>query len=281
MRMVTTCVLVAAVVTVSTSEVWLETRAARRPEETALLYLPSGRFLQAAALGYRTFLADLIYLWSIQYYSTYTEGTDRFRFLEHIYGTVIPRLDAKYVDPYLVGALITVVEKHDLEGALRLLDQGIAANPEAWILSYEAGFWAYDVGHDYDRAARYFERALASPGAPAHTRRMRAEMFNRKGDKETSLYLWSEILSTADDDRVAAIAEKHVHDLTIDVDIARLEKAIDAYRQRRGRPPLRLAALVRDRLIDVVPLDPDGVPYAYDPSTGKVTSATPFRLRRP
>lgn len=271
--------LIVAVAAISTSEVWLETRGPAHETAASLLYLPNGRFLKAAALGYPTFLADLIYLWSIQYYSSYREE-DRFRFLSHVYGNVIARLDPRYVDPYLIGALIMVVEKEDLEGGLRLLEQGMEANPEVWILPYEAGFYAYDVGGDYGRAARYFEVALGIPGVPSSARRIRAEMFNRKGDKETSLQLWTEVLETAEDERVLAVAANHVHDLSIDVDLGRLRTALEGYRQRHGRLPSRLEDLVQDGWLRRVMADPDGRVYEYDAATGEVKSATPFRLRR-
>ena len=150
----------------------------------------------------------MIYLWSIQFYGGYSDRMDRFGYLNHIYGQVITGLDPRYVDPYLVGALILVVEKKDVKAALELLDQGIAANPDAWLMPYEAGFWAYDTAHDFDRAAEYFRRTLEIPGAPASTRRLHAGMLEKKGDKATSLLLWSGILEDAGEDRVRATAQK-------------------------------------------------------------------------
>lgn len=270
---------VLATAIIGLSQSWLVAHPLRRDPAGRLLYLPNGRFLRLAALGHPTLLADLIYLWSIQYYGAY-RGADRFAFLDHVYGSVIARLDPRYVDPYLIGALIMVLEKQDLEGGLRLLDQGMAANPDEWILPYEAGFFAYDIGHDYARAAAYFERALAIPGAPASVRRLHAEMFNRRGDKERSLALWREVLRDASDPKITAVAANHVHDLAIEVDSARLNAALTAWRERHGRWPPALDTLVADGPLAAVPLDPDGRPYLYDSSTGSVTSATPFRLRR-
>ena len=273
--------LIVALAAVSGSQAWLETRA--DPPETAarLLYVPNGRFLEVASLGHATFVADLIYLWSIQHYSTYTSDADRFGFLEHLYSKVIARLDPQFVDPYLVGALLLAIEGHDLEGAFRLLDQGMAANPDAWLLPYEAGFWAYDMAHQYDRAAAYFDRAMAIPGAPVHTRRLHAEMFNKRGDKATSLRLWTAVLDDAgDDERVRAIAANHVHDLSIDLHVQQFTAAIESYVSRHGRRPVRLEALVDDGLLAALPVDPDGRRYDYDVSTGAITSSTPFRLRR-
>jgi len=267
-----------AVAMIGLSQTWLVAHPLQRDPAGRLLYLPNGRFLRLAALGHPTLLADLIYLWSIQYYGAY-RGADRFAFLDHVYGSVIARLDPRYVDPYLIGALIMVLEKQDLEAGLRLLDQGMAANPDEWILPYEAGFFAYDIGHDYPRAAAYFERALSIPGAPASVRRLHAEMFNRHGDKERSLALWREVLRDADP-KIAAVAANHVHDLAIEVDCARLGGALAVWRERHGRWPPALDTLVADGLLASEPLDPDGRPYFYDPASGSVTSATPFRLRR-
>ena len=253
----------------------LEEDASRR-----LLYLPNGRFLKVASLGYPTFVADMIYLWSIQFYGGYSDRMDRFAYLNHIYGQVITRLDPQFVDPYLVGALILVSEKKDVENALNLLDQGIAANPTDWLMPYEAGFWAYDTAHDYERAAEYFRRAMEIPGAPASTRRLNAEMINKQGDKTTSLLLWSGILAETSEDRVRAVAANHVHDLQIDVDVAQLEELAAHFLDRKGRLPRTVGELVAAGLLQAELLDPDGRPYVFDDVTGEAKSASPFRLRR-
>src|SRR6267143_989568 len=56
-----------------------------------LLYLPAGKYMKVMALGFDGLLADLIYLWSIQYYGNY-DIQDRYDYLEHIYDEVITEL---------------------------------------------------------------------------------------------------------------------------------------------------------------------------------------------
>src|SRR5882672_11369627 len=154
-----------------------------------LLYLPSGKYLKVAALGFEGLLADLLYLWSIQYYGNY-DIKDRYANLEQIYDQVITELDPHYLDPYLVGALIMTTEVHNPEMALKLLDKGVRANPDKWIMPFEAGFLCYNDLHDFRRAALYFEKALSIPGVHPLVRRLHAEMYNRAGDKRTSLREW-------------------------------------------------------------------------------------------
>lgn len=244
-----------------------------------LLYLPSGKYLRALAPGYREVLADLIYLWSIQYYSDYAPA-DRYVYLEHIYAGVITELDPHYEDPYLVGAMIMALEAKDVEMALRLLDKGIAANPDNWLMPFEAGFYCYDTLHDYRRAAAYFDKALKVPGVHPVVRRLRAEMFNKLGDKRTSLRLWLQIYETAHDEYVRSVSFHHVHDLKLQVDVDTLRTALEVYRGERGSWPATLGDLVKAGIIDRVPVQPNGDPYLYNRRTGQVRATERFLLLR-
>ena len=257
----------------------IETQRGSADAGAQVLYLPSGEYLKAISLGYPEVLADAVYIWSIQYYGHY-ERADRFRYLEHVYANVIAELDPRYIDPYLIGAMIMSVEANDAEMALRLLDKGIAANPEEWILPFDAGFLCYDRLHDYPRAARYFETALRMPQVPGAVRRLHAEMYNKMGDKRASLEYWSEVAREADSDYVRNVSSMHVHDLKIEVDLETLRAAVAAWRLRDGSLPPDLQALARARLIATLPFDPEGAAYLYDPRTGAVSCASRFRLRR-
>ena len=245
--------------------------AARRTGEGAapLLYLPSGRYLKVASLGFDTILADVLYLWSIQYYSNY-RIEDRYAYLEHIYRDVITELDPHYLDPYLLGALIMTAEARQPEMALRLLDKGIERNPDDWILPFEAGYLCYNDLKDYARAARYFEVALRSPDVNPAVRRFHAVMYSRAGDAAASLREWASIWETSDDAYVRAVAWNHVHDLRVEVDLAALRAGIARFAETRGRRPVRLEDLVAGGLVASVPLDPEGEPYAYDRASGEV-----------
>src|SRR3989442_14127152 len=199
-----------------------------------LLYLPSGKYLRVMALGFDGLLADVLYLWSIQYYGNY-DIRDRYDYLEHIYDQVITELDPHYLDPYLIGARMMTTEARQPEMALRLLDKGVVHNPGQWIMPFEAGFLCYNDLHDYKRAAGYFEKALRVPGVHPLVRRLYAEMYDRAGDKRTSLKEWLEIYQTSDDPYAHGIAWNHVHDLKVDVDIADLTSAVGRLRHREKR----------------------------------------------
>jgi tetratricopeptide (TPR) repeat protein len=249
----------------------LERRVAARERSDQLLYLPNGKHLKVASLGQAPVLADMIYIWAIQYYSEY-ERADRFRYVEHVFGEVITELDPHYVDAYWLGALILIVEAGELEKGLALLDQGFAANPDKWILPYLAGWECWLAGQP-GRAADYFDAAAATPGAPPTARRIRAAMVSRAGNLDKALVLWNEILEDPDSDPTSrAIAERKVGDLRVQIDLRDIQAAIERFRFENSRFPGSLEELQKRGYIRGVPRHPDDRDYEYDPRSGKVSA---------
>jgi tetratricopeptide (TPR) repeat protein len=236
-----------------------------------LLYLPNGKYLKLVSLGHAPLVADFIYLWAIQYYSDY-DRTDRYRYVEHVFGDVIGELDPAYEDPVWLGAMILTTEAGDVNAGLRLLDAGFARNPRAWILPYLAG-WECERANRFEDAAAYFDRAAAVPGAPPQIYRLKAGMTARAGNLREAIERWRDVLrDPRNNDGAKAIATSQIRSLTVQADIHELEAAIVTFRERHGRAPARLDDLLRDGIVTALPEDPDGHAYVYDSETGKVTS---------
>jgi len=278
-KFIVAVILVFGITLASTSEYRTERMIERKSFAYNLLYLPSGKYLKVASLGFGHLIADFIYLWSIQFYSNYSIK-DRYRYLEHIYSKIIPELDPNYLDPFLIGALIMAAETKDVAMALRLLDQGIALNPDKWILAYDAGMYCFQM-KDFRRAAYYFEKALKVPDVHPSVRRMFAGMFEKMGDKKTAYQSWKEIYDLSGDSEYARnIAWMHIHDLKIEIDLEMLNDEVKKFKTRTGRTPGRLSDLVAHGLIHDVPLDPNGKEYVYDRKEGIVRAAVPLILKR-
>jgi tetratricopeptide (TPR) repeat protein len=236
-----------------------------------LLYMPNGKYLKAISLGHAPLLADVVYLWAIQYYSDYTQA-DRYRYVEHVFGDVIAELDPGYIDPYWLGAVILTTEAKDEDAGLRLLDRGFEKNPSAWILPYLAG-WECERFGRFDRAAEYFDRAAKAPGAPPDLFRLKAGMTAKGGNLREAIARWQDVLDDPrNNDEARAIATRQIRALTVRADVRDLDAAIGVFRTRTGRLPRRLDELVQAGIVGALPPDPDGKPYAYDPSAGTVSS---------
>ena len=239
---------------------------------SSIIYLPSGKYLKYATFGYNSLAADLIYLWSIQYYSNY-EIADRFKYLERIF-SIISELDPRYTDPYEVGALIAVAEAGDPELALKILDMGLAKNPDQWVFPFEAGHIAQMTLKDFERAEKYYEKCLAIPGAPAFVSRLRANAMFKRGDLQTAWQTWLEIYDTATDPEVKKVASNHLYQVKAAIDIADLGDAVKAFEARFHRRPAALEDLTRTGIRSALPKDLDGEDYVYDPATGAVKAPT-------
>ncbi len=272
-------VLIFGITIVASSQYRLERMLEKKSFSYTLLYLPSGKYLKIISFGFGHLVADLIYIWSIQFYSNY-EISDRYDYLEHIYAKIIPELDPNYLDPFLIGALIMASETGDVEMALKLLDRGIALNPDKWLLAYDAGMYCYQM-KDFQRAAYYFEKAMRSQYVHASVRRMYAGMFEKMGDRRTAYQFWKDIYETSEDLEYARnIAWMHVHDLKIEIDIETIQNALGLFKERTGRNPKRLDELVSKGILQKIPLDPRGNEYIYDRKEGAVKPATPLILKR-
>ena len=263
--------LVALLASLGAAIVTLKLAVERIPRKkipgASIIYIPSGKYLKYATFGYSSLVADLVYTWAIQYYTTYTI-VDRFQNLEHIF-SIIAELDPRFTDPYEIGALIAANEARDLRLAYRILDMGLAKNPDQWIFPFEAGHYAQRA-RDYEMARRYYEKAMNIPGSPNVAKRLYAAAGFKVMDLEESWKTWLEIFNAAEDERTKKIAGKHLYQVKSTVDTNLLKEAIGRFRERYQRLPAELAELVRFGIISAFPLDLDGKEYIYDPKTGEV-----------
>ena len=258
------------------------------PPAYPLLFLPNGRYLAAASLGYEVLLADLIYLWSIQYYGHRRTAEGR-RYLWQIY-TTIADLDPQYIDAYTTGALVMASDMSDPALAIELLDIGIERNPDSWMLPLDAGWYSYMNLDDPQAAERYFEVAAHKPEAPAWTERLRAHMVAEQGDLLSAIGLWRGILEEAlanGDEQAEGIALQKLPDLYTQYAFEQISAAIDRFEQGQGRRPDSLAVLTRRGMLPGnVVVDEQGrpvnwyfEPYGYDPASGELTDPSAERAR--
>jgi tetratricopeptide (TPR) repeat protein len=243
---------------------------------SSIIYLPSGKYLRLVTFGFNSLLADIIYIWAIQYYSDY-RIKDRFNYLEHIF-SIISALDPYYIDPYRIGALIAWYEGRRIDLALKILDMGIKKNPNDWILPFEAGHYAQMYKKDYKLAQYYYGITMKIKGAPPLARRLYAAAAFKAMDLETAYRNWLEIYQTAKDKRIKKIAYNHLYRTKATIDTIKLEKAIRKFKEKYNRLPMNLNQLVRAGILNKIPKDLDGNDYIYNPHTGEIkTPYTPWK----
>lgn len=235
---------------------------------SSIIYIPSGKYLKFATFGYSSFIADLIYIWAIQYYSNYSIP-DRYDNLDHIF-SIIAELDHRYLDPYEIGALIAVHEAKDLSLAFKILDRGLEKNPDQWIFPLQAGHYAQMMTKDYELARKYYKKTMEMDGAPVITRRLYANAAFKIMDYKTAWQNWLEIYQTTEDKRIKKIASNQLYQVKAALDVKTIKEAIEKFKERFGRNPTEQAQLVKHGLLDSLPKDLDGKEYIYNSQTGEI-----------
>ena len=239
---------------------------------SSIIYLPKGEYLKYATFGHSALMADLIYIWAIQYYSNY-EIPDSYDHLYDIF-SIISELDPHYFDPIDMGAFIAAYEAQDLDLAVKILDMGLEKNPKEWFFPYQAAHYLQFMRKDHEQAQEYYKKTMSIEGYPPIVRRLYADAIFKATDYERAFEEWLEIYNTAEDERIKKVASNHLYRIKATMDIEKLQEAIAKYKEKYGRYPADLSKLVYAGFLDSLPKDMDGKEYLYDSRTGEVRPPT-------
>lgn len=271
-------VVIAALLSVAVlAEVQLGRIPRQDPLGRELLYLPSPEMLKIISLGHPGLVADILYLWSIQYYSLF-QPHERFLYLETIYN-LITDLDPLYFDAYRIGALIMQIptggDQEELERAVqRLFDKGLRNLPENWQLA-EAAAWDFHMRFRDRRAAlHYAQIAVGRPGAPSRIKRMVGVWSDSESvwTLDDSVEYWRVALETAEDPMDRAVCMSKYYEAVAARDRARLQPLLNAYVHSFGQCAGDWEQVIRVGLLGEVPLDLVGNPYGIDPQSCRVVA---------
>lgn len=266
------------------SEVQLTNIPRENPLGRELLYLPSPEILKIMSLGNPGLAADVLYLWSIQYYSLF-EPHERFLYLETIYG-LITDLDPRYFDAYRIGALIMQIQtggdQEELERAVRrLFDKGLGNLPNNWQLA-EAAAWDFFIRfQDRPTALHYAEIAADRPQAPPRIKRMVGVWRDKENvwTLDDSIDYWRRALDEAEDEMDRVICTNQLYDAVTARDRQLLEPLLKSYSARSGACPENWDELIRAGALREVPLDLFGDPYGIGPAACDFVAYKRFKDR--
>ena len=237
-----------------------------------LLYLPTAEMLHLTSLGNASLVADLLYLWSIQYYSQF-QPHERFLYLETVYN-LITDLDPLYHDAYRIGALIMQIQvgpgdDERQQAVIRLFDKALRNMPNDWEIAEAAAWDMYIRYRDMDQAIRYIEVGAAIPGAAHRLRRALGVWRDREGEMtvDEALQYWDQALEESDSAYDRAVCERQLYRLYASRDEERLNPMLESWSERTGSCPASWQPLIDAGWLKKVPVDYFGQPYRIMPES--------------
>ena len=112
-------------------------------------------------------------------------------------------LDPQFMTIYSYGA--AVLPAIDGDQAIKLLEKGIAANPNDWRLYHNLGYICWRAGN-YKRAAELYAAGASKPDAPAWMKQMGANMQAQGGSREFARQIYRQMFDAAADEQTRNFA---------------------------------------------------------------------------
>ena len=220
-------------------------------------YLMPASVAKAANLGLDSAMADYVWIDMIQYFGGFRR--DGYEKLDD-YINLANELDPKFSYPYAFGTLILPGEKMTDE-AIKIGERGIADSDPDWRIPYYMAVTYHVQKNDPVNAAKYFDIAAKTPGAPSNIQLVAAAYGSRPDIREQTKLIWQSLYDNSNDEVVRERAKAYLdHFAILDV----LERAAEIYKQQKGSYPASVDDMVTAGILRYVPADPFGFTYYID-----------------
>ncbi len=230
-----------------------------------VLNVSSGKLVKKLSLGYEALLADIYWTRVVQYYGGKRRDKEtQFPVLDNLLDITVT-LDPQLLIAYKFGAIFLAEPPPKGAGrpdkAVELIRRGIAANPDDWRLWHDLGFIYYWDLRDYQKAAQAYLEGSKHPQAREWMKIMAAKIAQEGRTRDTSRFLWQQILESTQDPYIRKNAQEHLEALRAEEDADRLQSLVQEFQRRTGRLPASTREMAAAGLLPGIPVDPAGYPY--------------------
>jgi len=246
----------------------IDARRAALNQEQDELVLRSGPMLRFMSLEYAPLLADLYWTRAVQYYGN-NSAKDQVK-LNLLWPLldITTTLDPNLIPAYRFGSMFLAEPPPRGAGqpdrAIELLERGIKANPDFWRMYEDLGFVYYFNLKDYKKASEAFLEGSKNPNALPWMKLLAARVSEKGNERETSVFLWNDIYTSATDPQTKQNALTHLRLLRAEADREQLDLLAAQFEKRNKRPPANIREMVGEGLLPGAPVDPLGFAYVLD-----------------
>jgi hypothetical protein len=270
--------------------VWIQGRLDARlghfRVEDESLYLWSGPQVRRLLPGFKDLAADIYWLRTVQYFGGQRlfSRKKEFELLEPLID-ITTALDPRLEIAYRYGAVFLCepppVGAGRPEAGVALLGRGVAKLPQSWRLRQDYGFFTYLFLQQPARAAEILAEARRIPGAPFWLETLAAQVLTKAGDRAAARRMWQQMYDQAEEGVLKHNARSRLLVLDARDQADRLMASGAEFERRFGRRPRDLHEIGATGIGTGPLVDPAGVPFDYDRTSGKVAVSTKSSLWRP
>jgi len=194
-RVVAIVVVVACAAGVVAFQVSRPARAPANPR----VFVPSPRFFLDFSPSFRTSIADVYYLYMVQYYGEHVTGDGKLDSLPAMV-RLVTELSPHFTRAYLFGAF-ALMDAQQPGVSYEILKHGFEANPGNWRFPAYLGFFVYAFASNKDKdriAADWYTKAAAIPESPAYLQRLAAVLLGKGGETGKAIQMWGQVYAAGD-----------------------------------------------------------------------------------
>ena len=222
-------------------------------------YLPSGRLLGIAALGYDSLVADLLWIKSVLYFGGEVKRKGDFRWVSH-YFTLVTELNPPFEAPYEFGGIVLATQLKDVDASIALLDKGMKNVSKEyeryWLLPFYQAFNYMIYREDYKSAATFLKEAIEYPQAPAFLPFLLTRLYAASDDEVLGLEFLDTFQAANKDPLIDAAIQERREALSISMELAAFQARVTEFQGRFLFTPLSMDLLMI--LGKVAPFDDKG-----------------------
>lgn len=230
------------------------------------------------AFGFRNLLADLEWLKAVQAAGSRRMSRADYDRLDLLVRTV-NNFDPRFVVPYLLGGMILGDSPHHVPEALATLERGGKRHPRDWRFPFYGGYIRYFSQGDPVEGGKSLLSAARIPGSPPYLPLLASRMLSEGRDPGTALAFLTGMMEEETDPGRREALQKRIREVMAERDIQRLERAVEAYRERFGEVPADLQGLVHAGILRRIPAEPHGGRYFLAPDGSVRSDRVTHRLK--
>ncbi len=223
--------------------------------------LPRASLLRLGGRAFLPLLADYYWLQAIQATGK-ADSEGEYRDVAD-YANLVTDLDPDFAYVYQFAAVVVPFNLgretwRNTRESTALLEKGTSHIPNSVFLKTLLAYNYSVFFKEYERAARLLQETARLPGAPAYLPLLATRLYAQAGSFDAATAFASEFAASAADPDTRASFEHRKKEIALERILQNLDKEVDTFLERNGRPPKNLRELVWSGQLSALPEDPLG-----------------------